>query len=193
MTSQMKVTANRQNALRSTGPRTDDGQRRSSQNALTHGLTAKHFVATGEDRVEFDQLRDDVLRRYPPRDEIERERIGRLIELLWKTRRSRYFETALLSVTHSNQADSAKFGIPEGLKIFLPAHGKAFEYSDYLETINRRLWKEITKLEDRLKADRLHDDNVVIIEGRAETDTDLPAHQKQLGTEPRRTTHTDEG
>ena len=40
MTSLKQRAANRRNALRSTGPRTKDGQRRVSMNALKHGLTA---------------------------------------------------------------------------------------------------------------------------------------------------------
>jgi hypothetical protein len=186
VTSQKKVAANKQNALRSTGPRTQEGQRRSSQNALTHGLTAKHFVAIGEDRVEFEELRDYVLRLYPPRDEIERVRVGRLIELLWKVRRARNFETALLGISHPTEAENAKLGIPEGYKIFLPARGKTFEYTDYFATTTRRLWKEITKLEDQLKADRLCHDNIVVIEGHAETDTGLPdAHEEHGGIDAR--------
>ena len=38
MTSERKIAANRDNARRSTGPRTTAGKRRASQNALRHGL-----------------------------------------------------------------------------------------------------------------------------------------------------------
>jgi len=38
MTSQAKIEANRRNALRSTGPRTNAGKARSRRNALKHGL-----------------------------------------------------------------------------------------------------------------------------------------------------------
>ncbi|RTY33695.1 hypothetical protein EKD00_09190 [Chlorobium phaeovibrioides] len=38
MSSLQRYSANRRNALRSTGPRTEDGKRRSSLNALRHGL-----------------------------------------------------------------------------------------------------------------------------------------------------------
>lgn len=39
MTSQAKIDANRRNARLSTGPKTTDGRRRSSQNARKHGLS----------------------------------------------------------------------------------------------------------------------------------------------------------
>ena len=41
MTSERKIAANRQNARRSTGPRTSGGKRRARQNALRHGLATK--------------------------------------------------------------------------------------------------------------------------------------------------------
>ena len=40
MTSQRRIEANRRNARRSTGPRTDDGKARSRLNAVKHGLSA---------------------------------------------------------------------------------------------------------------------------------------------------------
>src|ERR1700681_2307173 len=49
--------ANAANAQLSTGPRTDEGKRHSSQNARTHGLTAQQPVIPDEDRAAFDQLR----------------------------------------------------------------------------------------------------------------------------------------
>ena len=47
MTSKRSVIANKKNALRSTGPRTSNGKKRASANALKHGLAANvhHDVA----------------------------------------------------------------------------------------------------------------------------------------------------
>ena len=48
MTSEVKIQSNRLNAKRSTGPRTDRGKKRSSVNALKHGLTARTDVIPGD-------------------------------------------------------------------------------------------------------------------------------------------------
>ena len=56
MSSEARQSANADNARLSTGPRTDEGKARSSQNARKHGLTAAQFVIAAEDRQEFDEL-----------------------------------------------------------------------------------------------------------------------------------------
>jgi hypothetical protein len=51
MTSRAKIAANRRNALRSTGPRTDEGKASSRRNALEHGLSipvSRDPAVTGE-------------------------------------------------------------------------------------------------------------------------------------------------
>ena len=48
-----KVRANRENAKKSTGPRTVSGKEKVSGNALTHGLTAEKHVIIGESIEEF--------------------------------------------------------------------------------------------------------------------------------------------
>jgi hypothetical protein len=39
-----------------TGPRTPEGQARSSQNTRTHGLTARDLTIAAAERVEFEEL-----------------------------------------------------------------------------------------------------------------------------------------
>jgi hypothetical protein len=53
MTSDRKIESNRKNAQRSTGPRSEAGQRRSRRNALRHGLA----IAIGSDPSFSDDIR----------------------------------------------------------------------------------------------------------------------------------------
>jgi hypothetical protein len=53
MTSLRQIEANRRNALRSTGPTTEDGKRRSRQNAVRHGLSAETVVEIVEDLDDY--------------------------------------------------------------------------------------------------------------------------------------------
>jgi hypothetical protein len=70
--------ANQQNAAKSTGPRTEAGKRRSSQNATRHGANAQSLFAipTGvlaEDEVELKEHVDAIVRALDPRDALEEE------------------------------------------------------------------------------------------------------------------------
>jgi len=57
MASTEQLRANKANAQKSTGPRTQAGKQRSRLNARQHGLTAKLLVIGDEDPADFDELR----------------------------------------------------------------------------------------------------------------------------------------
>ena len=50
-----KLEANRRNALKSTGPRTDEGKERCRGNALKHGLTGRGVVLPVEDETAVEE------------------------------------------------------------------------------------------------------------------------------------------
>ena len=54
MISEKQQRANRENAKKSTGPRTAEGKARSSKNGIKHGLLARDAVMAGEDQAEYD-------------------------------------------------------------------------------------------------------------------------------------------
>ena len=58
-----QITANKQNALASTGPRTDEGKRIVSMNPVQHGCswTGRHVILPGEAPAEYDALRDGFI------------------------------------------------------------------------------------------------------------------------------------
>ena len=163
MTSEARLAANRQNARKSTGPKTAQGKVRSSANALRHGLTARHFVAKGESAAEYRRLRKGVLAQFPPRNEIERNQIEHLIELFWKSRRAQLFETAALSVsprvnnTVLNLVGTScltDLPLPEIYKRHLPV-SDIFELTERLDRYTARIWREIHKLLDDIRSNRM--------------------------------------
>jgi hypothetical protein len=95
MTSQNQIEANRANARRSTGPKSNAGKQRSRANAVTHGLTAKDIVVPGETPDQFEKLRKGLIDDFAPGTTIEFELIDHLAALLLRRRRPPVVEAAL--------------------------------------------------------------------------------------------------
>src|SRR5436190_18155641 len=88
MISQKKLEANRRNAQKSTGPKTEEGKAISSQNGLTHGLTSKKCpILPGENEQEYRAFHDAMLRDLKPRGIMQREIVEDLIQVRWKMKR----------------------------------------------------------------------------------------------------------
>ena len=98
MTSLRQIESNRRNALRSTGPKTETGKQRSSQNAIRHGLTAETVIGPLEDPEDYKAFEQAVTADYDAETAVERELVLRLASLLWRLRRSTLIETGLLQI-----------------------------------------------------------------------------------------------
>jgi hypothetical protein len=96
MTSQTQITANQQNALKSTGPRSAEGKDVSRFNALKHGLDARSLVIPGEDLDELAALIDDYLHQFRPDGPVERMMVDTLIRSDWHLRRYDRIESGLI-------------------------------------------------------------------------------------------------
>jgi hypothetical protein len=99
MSSSKQFEANRANARKSTGPRSQGGKARSRLNSRKHGLTRSLFV--GECADDFDRLRAELMEEYDSRSTLECELVGRLAGILWRLRRVPFFEAAILDTSHS--------------------------------------------------------------------------------------------
>ena len=66
MATPKQTAANRRNAQRSTGPRSDDGKARAAMNNFKHGIYAKSPIAPGEDPAQHQALRDAYTARFNP-------------------------------------------------------------------------------------------------------------------------------
>ena len=100
MTSNKQLQANRANAIKSTGPRSQAGKVRSRLNSRKHGLTAKMLIIVGENADDFDQLRAELMAEHDPQSVLETELVERLAGILWRLRRVPSFEAAILDARH---------------------------------------------------------------------------------------------
>jgi hypothetical protein len=100
MSSLKQIEANRSNALKSTGPTTPEGKRRSRCNAVRHGLTAETVIAALENWEDYEAFEAAVISDYDAESAVERELVLRLASVLWRLRRATGIETAIFeSVT----------------------------------------------------------------------------------------------
>ena len=97
MTTRAKIAANRQNARRSTGPKTAAGKATSSRNATRHGLLSKQVILPDEDEATFDKFWDDMLVSLAPEGRLEALLAERVIINAWRLRRGPRFESGMLA------------------------------------------------------------------------------------------------
>ena len=109
MTTLKQIEANRRNALKSTGPVTDDGKRRSRCNAIRHGLTAETVIAVLEDPEDYKAFERSIMADFDAQTAVERELVLRLASLMWRLRRATAIETGLLEIADGlDEAGSVK-------------------------------------------------------------------------------------
>src|SRR6201989_357746 len=95
MTSLRQIEANRRNACLSTGPVTEEGKKRSRQNAVRHGLTAETVIDALEDAEDYSAFEMAVTADYDAQSAVERELVLRLASALWRLRRATAIESGL--------------------------------------------------------------------------------------------------
>ena len=95
-----KITANRRNALRSTGPTTAQGKRVVSMNALKHGLLAELVVIDDGDGKEnaaaYQQLLSSLVDDLRPAGALEELLVQEIANCYWRLRRVLRHEVGLI-------------------------------------------------------------------------------------------------
>ena len=97
MTTQAQLDANRQNAQKSTGPKTPDGKDKVAKNALKHGLLARRFFIGPEQQDAFNKFRSDVRNDLNPVGPVQSVLADRIADLAWRLTQCHDTHTCVLN------------------------------------------------------------------------------------------------
>jgi hypothetical protein len=127
MATNRQIAANRRNAQRSTGPKTEEGKARSSGNALTHGLTAQRNLLDDEDAERFEALCEHLRSELKPVGVLEELCVDRLAQTLWRLRRVPVYEAAILKWTKPEDRGVNRLLLPIGEELPLNSRNALLE------------------------------------------------------------------
>ena len=154
-----RLAANRANSLLSTGPRTDDGKRKCSLNAVKTGLTGVTVLLRTDDAADYQRHIVAYQNEFQPAGLEESELVQSLADISWRLRRIPGLEMAIYargSVIYADQFEEEDPDVRQGL-IELQTH---LVYEKQLRNLQlqearlvRRREKESAELR-RLQAER---------------------------------------
>jgi hypothetical protein len=159
MASDKQMRANRQNARKSTGPKTPEGKAVARLNALKHGLLSQQILLPTEDEASLMQLSERLHSQLQPVGELESLLVERIVAAAWRLRRVLVVETGIYEMERFNYMGEEN-GL--GMAFIRDANGaNAFsKLSRYETTIERGLFKALHELQ-RLQAARHAEANVL--------------------------------
>jgi hypothetical protein len=107
-----KIEANRCNAQLSTGPRTPEGKKVVSRNAISHGIFSQDVVLMGgdggEERGEFEALRQELYQEFQPQPFLEESLIEELASAMWRRARLRRHENGEIQKRLANARETER-------------------------------------------------------------------------------------
>lgn len=152
MPSQKQLTANRQNAQKSTGPKSPTGKAAVALNAMQHGLLSQHVCLPDEDEAALIALGKKLRHHLQPVGELELVLVDRMVTALWRLRRVVAMETALIQHYRNPDRMSQRAGTMG--EVMLYDHGDRFSrLLRHETTFERSVYKALHELQ-RLQAAR---------------------------------------
>jgi hypothetical protein len=157
---------NRANSLHSTGPKTPEGKKRSSLNALRHGLTGQTVVLPGEDLSAYGAFCAKYHIDFKPSGRQEEECVQTIADTQWRLHRIRAMENNLFALGFDEQSDNTHVADPDIHRALAQAKGMRLGMDDltrlslYEQRLTRALYqakREIQELQAKRKEAREKD------------------------------------
>ena len=98
MATEQQIAANRLNAELSSGPKSPEGRKRSSTNAMRHGLTGQVTTMTDEDRTAHEKFSKALIQDLAPKGAMETQFAQRIATDSWRLNRISAVEDNLFAL-----------------------------------------------------------------------------------------------
>ena len=153
MISEKQLEANRRNAQRSTGPRTEEGKRVAALNARRHNLTGQVTAMTDADRIMHDAFSASIIESLAPEGAMETQLAQRIATDSWRLNRISAVEDNLFALGHNSHSDDIETENPEihaaltAAKVFQEESKQLQLLTLYEQRINRSIQKNLATLQ----------------------------------------------
>ena len=147
MTTEAQITANRLNALKSTGPRTPAGKAVVALNAQRHGLLSRESLIQGECEADLLDFERRLHAQLAPVGELEFLLADRIVSNAWRLRRAVGIEAALF------KSERGSTTVLDDVLSWKSDRERLQLISRYETTLERSLYKALHELQ-RLQAAR---------------------------------------
>ncbi len=153
MTSEKQLAANRRNAQRSTGPKTEEGKKVAALNARRHNLTGHVTAMTDADRIMHDAFSAAMVESLAPEGAMETQLAQRIATDSWRLNRISAVEDNLFALGHNAHSDDIETENPEihaaltAAKVFQEEAKQLQLLTLYEQRINRSIQKNLALLQ----------------------------------------------
>jgi hypothetical protein len=136
-----------------TGPRTEEGKKKSALNALRHGLTGRVVVMPWEDMDAYMRFCAELMTDLAPETSIERQYAQTFCDTQWRLNRMRSIEDSILALGHSEAAGRIETEHPQvhaaltSARVFYDDSKTFVNLSLYEQRLQRSLEKSLKQLQ----------------------------------------------
>src|ERR1700761_8799742 len=144
---------------KSTGPRTEQGKKRSAMNATRHGLTGRTIVMPCEDMDAYHTFCNELFESLAPETPLERQYAQTFCDTQWRLNRARSIEDSMYALGHFEAAGQIETGHPQvqaaltAARVFRDDSKSFVNLSLYEQRLQRTLEKSLRQLQT-LQAER---------------------------------------
>jgi hypothetical protein len=143
MSTNAQIEANRSNAQKSTGPTTEAGKQKSSQNATRHGFTGLALIVTPAEKEAYEAHVQSYMDHHKPADHMHRQIVQQYADLHWSLHQIFVQQSNTMSLMNAVSLQMQEAGDPLATAAAIAPIAKTLSTLNLYETRRRRALKTV--------------------------------------------------